>query len=79
MPMLSYSVAIISHNYGRFLREAIDSVLAQSVAAERIVVIDDSSEDIPKRSQSYTKIVVSSTAGLTIVMSGSIDCTRWEC
>lgn len=40
---LPVSVAIISHNYGRFLQEAIDSVRLNTPA--EIVVIDDSSTD----------------------------------
>jgi hypothetical protein len=39
------AVAIICHNYGRFLREAIQSILAQTVSAAEIVVVDDSSTD----------------------------------
>ena len=41
----SASVAIISHNYGRFLGEAIESVLSQSLYPESVIVIDDSSTD----------------------------------
>lgn len=39
------SVAIISHNYGRFLREAIDSVLAQTLLPVELVIVDDASTD----------------------------------
>lgn len=39
------AVVIISHNYGRFLGEAIDSVLGQSLPAAEILVVDDSSDD----------------------------------
>ena len=39
------SVAIISHNYGRFLAESIDSVLAQTLPAGEVVVVDDGSTD----------------------------------
>jgi len=41
----SVSVAIISHNYGMYLAQAIRSVLAQTLKPERILVIDDSSTD----------------------------------
>jgi hypothetical protein len=39
------SVIITCHNYGRFLRECIDSVLRQKRAANEIIVVDDASED----------------------------------
>lgn len=39
------SVVIPCHNYGRFLAEAIDSVLMQSYPASRVIVVDDGSAD----------------------------------
>lgn len=44
-PKSNVSVAIISHNYGHFLPECIDSVLNQTVKPEEIVIVDDSSTD----------------------------------
>ena len=41
----SVTVAIICHNYGRFLRECVESVRAQTVAALEVFVIDDASTD----------------------------------
>ena len=38
------TVVVITHNYGRYLRGAIDSVLAQTTAP-RLLVMDDASED----------------------------------
>jgi glycosyltransferase involved in cell wall biosynthesis len=42
-----FSVVIDNHNYGRFLKEALDSVLAQEPygAAVEIIVVDDGSTD----------------------------------
>jgi len=39
------SVAIISHNYGRFLAEAINGVLSQTLQPIEILIIDDASYD----------------------------------
>lgn len=39
------AVIITGHNYGRFLEEAIESVLAQTHPAAEVVVVDDSSTD----------------------------------
>src|SRR5512135_3658615 len=53
------SVIITSYNYGRFLREAIDSALNQSYPATEVVVVDDGSEDDSRDIiESYGKAVV---------------------
>ncbi len=39
------AVVIPCHNYGRFLGEAIESVLSQTVPPSEIIVIDDASDD----------------------------------
>src|SRR5579859_6087931 len=39
------SVVVNNHNYGRFLRAAIDSALAQTHSEVEVVVVDDGSTD----------------------------------
>src|SRR5437870_10165188 len=39
------SIIINNYNYGRFLREAIDSALAQTAPNVEVIVVDDGSTD----------------------------------
>src|SRR5262245_26875129 len=43
-PILA-SIIVNNYNYGRFLKEAIDSALGQTYAATEVVVVDDGSTD----------------------------------
>jgi glycosyltransferase involved in cell wall biosynthesis len=43
--LLRIDIVIDNYNYGRFLREAVDSALAQSYPHVRVVVVDDGSTD----------------------------------
>jgi glycosyltransferase involved in cell wall biosynthesis len=42
---MNASIVIVNHNYARFLRQAIDSALAQTYGNTEVVVIDDGSSD----------------------------------
>ena len=44
-PRASISVIVLSHNSGRFIAEALDSILGQTVQPEQIVVVDVGSTD----------------------------------
>jgi glycosyltransferase involved in cell wall biosynthesis len=44
---LGVTVAIATYNHAHFLPDALDSVLAQTVPAEEIIVVDDGSQDDP--------------------------------
>jgi hypothetical protein len=44
-PIPLVSVVVNNYNYGRFLREAIDSALAQSYSKIEVIVVDDGSTD----------------------------------
>ncbi len=41
----SVTVAISCYNYGHFLAEAVDSVLAQTMRAAQVIIVDDGSTD----------------------------------
>ena len=43
--VLTITVAIICHNYGRFLAECVRSVVGQTMRANQILIVDDASDD----------------------------------
>jgi glycosyltransferase involved in cell wall biosynthesis len=48
------AAVVISHNYGRFLAECLDSVLSQTTQPSEIIVIDDaSSDDTPQITEQF--------------------------
>lgn len=45
MSQIKVTVYITSHNYGRYLKTAVDSVLSQSLATWELFIVDDGSSD----------------------------------
>jgi len=64
-PTVEYSIVILNHNYGRFLSNCIESVLAQTInkSIEIIVVDDGSTDDSLVILNSYTDYVISVKKG----------------
>jgi glycosyltransferase involved in cell wall biosynthesis len=45
----SVALVVLNHNYGRFLADAVESALAQTLPYEQILVVDDGSTDESRR------------------------------
>jgi glycosyltransferase involved in cell wall biosynthesis len=56
---MKVSIIVINYNYSRFLRQAIDSALAQTYSSTEVIVIDDgSTDDSPAIIRSYGDRIV---------------------
>ena len=56
---MKVSIVIVNYNYARFLRQAIDSALAQTYRDTEVIVIDDgSTDDSPGIIRSYGDLIV---------------------
>ncbi|MDA7721058.1 glycosyltransferase family 2 protein, partial [Alphaproteobacteria bacterium] len=66
--MPKISVYIVSHNYGRYVEEAINSVLYQSIDDWELLLFDDGSSDntyeILAKFENYCRVRVFRTEGL---------------
>ena len=80
--MKSISVIIPTHDYGRFIREAIDSVLAQTYPVLEVIVVDDgSTDDTPEILAGFGNrivTVVQNNAGVAAARNAGMAVARGE-
>jgi len=72
------SVVITNHNYGRYVGEAIDSVLAQTQAADEVIVVDDGSTDestdvLSKYGAAGVKVITQENQGVSAARTTGIS------
>src|SRR5690349_9691286 len=76
------SVVIPSFNYGRFLRETVESVLAQTYSPVEIIVVDDGSTDDTKerlaRFEGRIRYIHKANAGLSAARNTGIKHARGD-
>jgi glycosyltransferase involved in cell wall biosynthesis len=76
------SVVIPTYNYGRFLRDAIDSVLAQTYPALEVIVVDDgSTDDTPQVLAEYgdrIRVICQKNEGAGAARNAGIAAARGE-
>lgn len=80
--MKTISVIIPTYNYARYLRDAIDSVLAQTVAPLEIIVVDDgSTDDTPQVLTAYgatIRAIHQSNLGVAAARNTGLAAARGE-
>src|ERR1043166_276246 len=80
--MSTVSVIIPAYNYARFLREAIDSVLAQTRPALEVIVVDDGSTDAtPEVLSAYgdrIRVLRQKNAGVAAARNAGIAAARGD-
>jgi glycogen synthase len=76
------SIIVLSHNYGRFLADAIESALVQSYPSLEILVVDDGSTDdsleVAARYQNKVRILSHPNMGLERTCNRGVEEARGE-
>ncbi|MGI8792789.1 MAG: glycosyltransferase [Acidimicrobiales bacterium] len=71
------SVVIPSYNYGRFIAEAVDSVLAQTLPPKEVIVVDDgSTDDTLARLGQYRgsiDLITQANAGVSVARNSGVQ------
>jgi len=83
VPRSAVSVIVPSYNYGRFIGEAIDSILAQTLQPEQIVIVDDGSSDdtgqaIRRYSDPRLQYIRQNHSGAAAARNAGLDAARCE-
>jgi glycosyltransferase involved in cell wall biosynthesis len=82
-PRAPVSVIVPTYNHGRFIAEAIQSILAQSVGVEQIIIVDDGSTDetelVVRRSKDPRIQYIKQThAGVAAARNAGLNAARCE-
>jgi glycosyltransferase involved in cell wall biosynthesis len=83
MPRASVSVIMPSYNCGRFIAEAIDSILKQTLAPEQIIIVDDGSTDdteqvVRRYADERIEYIKQRNAGVSAARNTGLDAARCE-
>jgi glycosyltransferase involved in cell wall biosynthesis len=79
--MTSVSVIVPTYNSGRFLGEAIDSILAQTVVPDQIIVVDDGSTDDTEQVMArYPQVeyIRQANGGVSSARNAGLDAARGD-
>lgn len=82
-PRASISVIVPSYNSARFIGEALDSILAQTLQPEQIIVVDDGSSDgtaevVRRYTDSRIQYIRTEHAGVASARNVGLDAARCE-
>lgn len=76
---MAVAVVIISYRSAHFLRDAVDSVLAQTQRPDELVVVAGAAEDARLARELGVRVLVQEPAGLSAARNAGIEATRADC